>query len=196
MRSAAEDLAGFREALTEVRREGTAMLDGLDAGQLGWRPRPEAWSIGQVAAHLRTTNEAYLPRMRQAIERGRARPPSRPAPYRPTLMGGWLVRAMGAERKLPAPRAFQPTTAGGDWAAEVEGYRATLERLAELLEAAEGVSLSNRLSSPVSRIIRMNLGDAFALWLAHDRRHLGQIRRVREHPAFPAHSGAAGLASP
>ena len=28
-------------------------------------------------------------------------------------------------------------------------------------------------------------GDAFDLWLSHDRRHLGQIRRVREHPSFP-----------
>jgi hypothetical protein len=42
-----------------------------------------------------------------------------------------------------------------------------------------------RLSSPASRLIRMNLGDAFRILVVHGRRHLGQIERVLARDAFP-----------
>jgi hypothetical protein len=184
----AADLERFAAELDEVRRESESAFAGLAPAQLAWRPEPRAWSIGQVAAHLRTTNELYRPRMEKAIQQARARGRTRSDAYRPTLMGGWLVRSMGAERKMPAPRVFQPPAPGDrDWEAEVARYRETQDWLAELLAAAQGVSLTgSRVASPVSRIIRMNLGDAFALWLAHDRRHLGQVRRLRANAAFPS----------
>jgi len=40
--------------------------------------------------------------------------------------------------------------------------------------------------SPGSRLLRMSLGDALALVLAHERRHLWQLRQLRADPAFPA----------
>jgi hypothetical protein len=36
-----------------------------------------------------------------------------------------------------------------------------------------------------SRLIRLNLGDCFMVGVAHARRHLGQIERIRAQPGFP-----------
>jgi hypothetical protein len=183
------ELARHHDALREIRAESARLLQGLSPAQLDWRPRPKAWSIGQVASHLRATNELYAPAMRRAMSQARARRAMDQSPYRPTLFGGWLVRSMEAPRKVPSPKVFRPAPAAPsvDWSGEIELYRATQDELARLLDEARGLSLNRtRMSSPVSRIIRMNLGDAFALWLAHDRRHLGQIQRLREHPGFPA----------
>lgn len=184
----APELAQHRRTLEEIRAESARLVDGLSAAQLDWRPNPKVWSIGQVASHLRTTNRLYVEPMRKAITFARARGATDQAPYRPSLFGGFLVRSMQAVRKVPAPAVFRPAAATPtvDWSAEVAGYYATQDELARLLDEAAGVNLNRaRFSSPVSRIIRMNLGDAFALWLAHDRRHLGQIARLRQHPDFP-----------
>jgi hypothetical protein len=42
-----------------------------------------------------------------------------------------------------------------------------------------------RIASPLSRLIRLNLGDCFMVGVAHARRHLGQIERIRAQPGFP-----------
>ena len=42
-----------------------------------------------------------------------------------------------------------------------------------------------RLRSPVTPLVRYSLADAFVITVVHAQRHLGQARRVREHPAFP-----------
>jgi hypothetical protein len=181
------ELDRFRTELEEVRRQSSAQLDGLTQAQLAWKPTPDAWSAGQVAEHLRTTNSLYLPGMKRAIDTARARGWTADG-YRPSLLGGWLIRTMTSPKRYPAPKVFRPTAAeGSDWKAEVAAYHAVTDRLAEIIDAAQGVSLTRaRLGSPVTALIRMNLGDAIALWLAHDRRHLGQIRRLVEHPGFPA----------
>ena len=49
------------------------------------------------------------------------------------------------------------------------------------LRAAAGLDWrAVRLSSPVSRFIRLNLGDAFVILVVHAQRHLGQITRIRD----------------
>jgi hypothetical protein len=56
----------------------------------------------------------------------------------------------------------------------------------ERLREAAGVDLRRaRIVSPVTRMVRMNAGDAFALLLSHERRHLWQIRGIRQDAGFP-----------
>jgi len=59
-------------------------------------------------------------------------------------------------------------------------------RLEELMIRADGVSLQHgRMRSPFLPLIRFTLGQAFAVNIAHARRHLWQAREVRQHPQFP-----------
>jgi len=45
---------------------------GLSSAQLNWKPRSDAWSVGQCLEHLRIANEVYLPAISLALE-GRQR---------------------------------------------------------------------------------------------------------------------------
>jgi hypothetical protein len=69
----------------------------------------------------------------------------------------------------------------------LDEFRARLRDTALLLERARRLEWNRiRLASPISRLVRLNLGDCFAINAAHARRHLGQIERIRNRPEFPA----------
>jgi len=183
------DLARFGRELDAVRREAAELLDGLSDAQLAWRPEAGGWSVGEVACHLRTLNARYLEAIDQSISEARTRGHTGFGGYKPGLLGGFMVKMMEppVKRRLKTPAVFRPADdAAHDWRAEVDGYLATHQGLEERLHRAGGISLARaRVASPASRLLRLTLGDAFALILAHERRHLTQIRPLRADPAFP-----------
>jgi hypothetical protein len=183
------DLARFGRELEAVHRDASELLDGLSDAQLAWRPEAGGWSLGEVACHLRTLNARYLEAIDQSITEARTRGHTGFGGYKPGLLGGFMVKMMEppVKRRLKTPAVFRPAEdEAHDWRAEVDGYLATHEGLEERLHRAGGISLARaRVSSPASRLLRLTLGDAFALVLAHERRHLAQIRALRADPAFP-----------
>jgi len=61
------------------------------------------------------------------------------------------------------------------------------DQLAERVRQADGLDLKRaRVTSPVTRLLRMPLGAYFAFILAHERRHLWQARQVRNARGFGA----------
>jgi len=75
-----------------------------------------------------------------------------------------------------------PVARPGVLEAFLHGQRA----LVDLVDTASRFDLArSRTSSPVSRLIRLNLGDCFAIPIVHEQRHLQQLERIRRHPAFP-----------
>lgn len=65
-------------------------------------------------------------------------------------------------------------------------FLALQDRLLKRLGRAEGLDLAGiRLSSPFFSFLRMDLGTAFAVVAAHQRRHLWQAERVAEEEGFP-----------
>ncbi|HEX8359351.1 MAG TPA: DinB family protein, partial [Longimicrobium sp.] len=182
------ELARFGRELQAVRAEAAELLDGLSRAQLAWAPEPGRWSVGENVSHLRTLNTRYIEAIDEAIAAARARGHTGFERHKPGLIGGFMVRFMEppVKRRVKTPAVFVSEGAH-DWAAERAGYHATHEALEERLHAAGGISLNKaRVASPASRLLRIKLGDAFALLLAHDRRHLWQIRQLRADPAFPA----------
>jgi hypothetical protein len=180
------NLARFGRELEAVRRDAAALTDELSDGQLAWRPGPGRWSVGEIVSHLHVLNTRYLEAIDLAMEQARARGRTGPDGYRPGLVGGFMTRMMEppVKRRLKAPAIFRPVDR--DWRAELAAYRATHDALEERLRQAGGVSLAKaRVVSPATRLVRINLGDSFALLLAHERRHLWQLRELRSDPAFP-----------
>ena len=65
-------------------------------------------------------------------------------------------------------------------------FRAYQVRYVNRLRQANRLDLARaRVSSPLARWLRFPLGSAFALMAAHERRHLGQARRVIQTAGFP-----------
>lgn len=159
------------------------LRDELSYLQLGWRPPDGGWSIAQVFEHLMISDVSYLDRMREMVDHGKRGD----TPWKPTFGGGLLIRAVSPaqKRKSQAPRIYRPPAEPR--ANVVEAYLALRTNFLELIERADGVDLRrNRMVSPVTPLIRPNLGDAIMVLTVHTQRHLQQIERIRAQPAFPA----------
>jgi hypothetical protein len=172
-----------REILAIDARAGE-IARALDDRQLGWRPPAGGWSIGEVLEHLCIADEGYLERIRRIAADPRARRALPGAGWAPSLMGGWLARALAGPRRLPAPPSFRPGPRPRP--AVLDEFLARQAELVALLAAtAELDWRRNRTTSPVSPLLRINLGDCFEILVVHAARHLGQLARVRAEPAFP-----------
>lgn len=168
--------------------EAKRLVAGLSEGQLSWASAPDKWSVAQCLDHLAATSKAFEPYLTAAIKRGRDRwPVSSPVPYRPSWVGGWLIKQVVPEatRKVPSPKVFQPSQS----AAIENVFERFVNQQAEFLRfvrEAEGLDYNKtRLRSPVTPLMRYSLADAFVVTVVHGWRHLAQARRMRETPGFP-----------
>jgi hypothetical protein len=171
------------QAATQDARDLAA---GLSELQLQWRPAPEKWSIGECLDHL---NMAWgmLPRFDKRIAQGREKSLSGAGPFRARFLGGLYIRSIEppVRLRLPSPKLYRPRT---DLRLEeiLPRFTQLQEELHKRVEEARGLDLARlRLSSPVTRRFKMSLAEWFAFLAAHQRRHLWQARRVREHARFP-----------
>lgn len=183
-------LADFGRQLAAIRAEAEELTRGLSAEQFNWRPEPGKWSAGEVVRHLVISAGTYFPRIDAAVAEARARGRTDRGDWKPSFVGRLMVDSLGVppKRKLPSPGIFRPTNVDGmDPKTVLDEWRRSHDAIEERIRAAAGVDLRRaRVVSPVTRLMRMNLGDALALLLTHERRHLWQLRRLREHPHFPA----------
>lgn len=164
------------------------LVSGLTEAQLNWKPAPEKWSIAQCLDHLTVTSGKFDTYFTAAVERGRKKwPVSAGPPYRPSLIGGWLIKQVDPEtgRNLRAPKVFRPSESSTIHGA-LEGFLKQQERFLKFVREADGVDYNKtKLRSPVTPLMRYSLADAFVITVVHGQRHLAQARRVRETSGFP-----------
>jgi hypothetical protein len=170
----------------EVLARGRELATLLTARQLEWQPQGGGWTAGQVIEHLLLSGSLYVDRMDAIIEAARTSGKTGNRKWRPTLMGGMIIRGVRPQsaRRFRTQTVFQPGPAARRDA--VREFVKLHERLDELLARADGLDLRGvKLSSPASSLIRMNLGDAFAILVFHAQRHLLQVGRIINSPGFP-----------
>ena len=180
-----DHLKALVERLDLVTRRAEGLRDTLSSGQLAWRPPRGGWGVDQVLHHLVTSNSAYFPGLETLIASA-PRPP-RPADltWRPSVIGNFMAKALRSPRRLPAPRPWQPGPTVPDGV--LTAFLTAQVRLRQLVERTSSLSWqTSRIRSPVSGLLRFNLGDALTILVIHEERHFGQIDRVRAHPAFPS----------
>ena len=164
------------------------LVSSLSEAQLNWKPAPDKWSIAQCLDHLAVTSKKFDPYFTVALARGREKWPASTAPaYRPSWMGGWLIKQVTPEtgRNLPAPKVFRPSESSTIQGA-FESFLKQQERFLAFVRETDGVDYNKtRLRSPVTPLMRYSLADAFVVTVVHGQRHLAQARRVREMSDFP-----------
>ncbi len=168
--------------LDALDAEFDALFDGCDDEMLN-RPREDGgWSMAQHLDHLIQTWGEYRAPMSGAIETA----PSGTGPFRHGWLANRFIRALEPPPrfKAKAPGRFQPVTERRT----VPDARAALagahREIRELIARADGRHLGQgKLASPVTRLLRLSLGQAFDLVVTHERRHAWHCRRLRERAA-------------
>lgn len=166
----------YREAEDRLHRLTTALPDEMWAV----RPAPERWSASECVAHLNLTSRAFLPLLRDGVERARALGETAPARYRRDPLGWLLWRTMGppVRMRIGTKAAFVPESAEAP-----ERLRADFEELqreqAELVQAAEGLPIQRvKVASPFDARASYNLFAALTILPRHQHRHLWQAEQA------------------
>ena len=159
----------------------------LTSEQMAWAPPEGGWGVGQCFEHLIVVADSYDGRLARRLEEARAQLDSPSLlGHRSTRIGRLFVNGVkpANPRRFKTPGVFVP--APQPRPNVVEAFCERQARIGELLEKARGIDLSAyKITSPASRLLRFNLGDALLLLVYHAERHLNQATRVTEHPEFP-----------
>ena len=191
-----EELVRRAEEFRRAASRAENLAGGLSERQLAWRPEPERWSVEECLEHLVGTGDAYLRVLDRVIREGRREERTGQGPFRHGPWNRWLVRLMEPPPRLgiPAPRVVNPLKddsarpPGEDMSGTpaLARFVGLQDRLTERLDRADGLDLAGiHLSSPFISLVRMDLGTAFALVAAHQRRHLWQAEQVAQEEGFP-----------
>ncbi|MGQ0722275.1 MAG: DinB family protein [Candidatus Eiseniibacteriota bacterium] len=186
-RGGIDDLDRNAERAARLRNGALTGLGRLTEEQLNWRTEPGSWSPGECVLHVNLSNRLFLDAIERRIQVARERGLLREGPFRYGWLDRWFVRELEppVRRRVRAPRIFrpQPRRAG---ASDIAELGRLLQRAVAAMHAAKGVDLARvKVASPVSPLIRWQLGTAFQIIVAHSDRHLQQAERVMQNPAFP-----------
>jgi hypothetical protein len=147
---------------------------------LARRAIPASWSIGECIEHLNLTSEAFLPLVREAIERGRAFDKRAPKRYRRDFVGWLLWRTSGppVRFRIKTTPGFVPGS-NRAMAAIVCDFRRLQTELVECVCRADGLPLRNlRIVSPFDSRVKYNLYSCLTILPRHQHRHLWQAEQV------------------
>ena len=176
------DLRAVTATAEEIPRQASQ-------AQLDWRPPDGGWSASQIFEHLCITNDSYLEELHRLVPDSRTGFGTANTIWKPTLAGKLLVRSMESPRKVRAPKIWVPgPTARPNVISEFLRRQSDIVDLIQRSLAYDWRTV--KLASPVSMLIRMNIGDAFTVLVRHEQRHLQQIQsrlqfqRVGSAPAL------------
>ena len=202
--------ADLLAALTETRRVTIAVVDPLSQRQLDFKPGDTRWSVGEIAHHIVLSESMYRDEIARLV--GLAREGRRPYLKRtftdvnvaPLFLPGPLLSMMEIpigimSRFVPtAVRSFMTEfplvpTRNPDIATPQHGMPAAELRntLVRSLDDTRGLIAANgdldftRMISEHPLTGATSVPDILRFLALHERRHQGQMERVRTDPRFP-----------
>jgi hypothetical protein len=171
--------------LDAADRRAQDLATGLGPEQLNWKPRPDAWSIGQCLHHLFVSNEVYLPAIANALG-GRQR--SRVQDVAPGWFGRWFIRnyvePSPRSRRARVPRKIAPGERIEP--AILDLFIASNRKARELVRRASDYDVNRiRFKNPLIPLLRFTVGTGLEIAWKHQCRHLLQAERVKQSAEFP-----------
>ena len=153
----------------------------LNEEHLNRKLSPDNWSVGECIEHLVVSHDQYLKEIRK-VKFEAIKPGNDSEPYKHSIFGNILVNAVSPEasRKVKTFKVFKPSNKLIGLGV-IDDYHRSLDELIEVAKKFDEYDLNKvKISSPISNLIRLNLGDAFVIHLNHDRRHINQANKVLE----------------
>jgi DinB superfamily len=153
-----------------------------DPELLTQQPAPGKWSIAQVIEHMNSYGRYYIPHMKKVLEQSN-RPVN--AWFTPGWLGEYFTKSMlpregTVKNKMKSPNDHRPSP-------DIDSKKALDEFLhqqmvlLQLLEKAKQTDI-NKLRIPISiaKFITIKLGDTFRFFIAHEQRHMVQVKNIKQ----------------
>jgi hypothetical protein len=168
---------------TQPLMEQAKELKDKDLSYLTWRSNASSWNILECYEHLNRYGDFYLPQMALKIKESNTQPE---AFFRSGFLGNYFANSMLPKHKLKKMKTFRdknPLNAPLDITV-IDRFLQQQEELILLLHLSKTVSLNKvKISTSISQLIQLKLGDAFRFYINHMLRHSKQIENVSENMA-------------
>ena len=185
----AQDLQNRLSAVLElVERE----FKPLTKEQLCWKPAPERWSIIECLQHLNLAERFYIRNIQHKVDTLSL---SQANSADQLLESDWIGKAMlyavdpQVKIKLPAPGMIRPRPIEELIPSEVMRQFIELQTLLHaLLNKAVYLDWNReKVMTLFGNWLKIRLGDALRMLIAHTERHIKQAMRVKAEMATFAH---------
>jgi len=151
----------------------------LNEGDLRWRASESSWNILECIEHLNRYGNHYLPAIDGAIQK--AKKPKEET-FHPGFLGDYFAKSMLPAAQMKKIKTFKDKNPlDTDLSISVLDTCIQQQKdLLQLLEKASKVSLNKtRVTTSISAMIRLKLGDTFQFLINHILRHLKQIADIQ-----------------
>ena len=170
-------------SLKEIKSFTENNFMDLSEEELIWKPSEKSWSIAECFQHIIIANSLYLKDINKKLEKAEVRTIEQPIKL--SWMGKLFLYFVDPKYKwkVKAPKIFKPieknkVVSGGD---VVNEYIKLQEDLIDSANKAVGYDHSRTYTySPLSSLLRFNIGEQFYIMMRHEKRHLNQASRVKE----------------
>lgn len=173
--------------ITEANIErASKSFSHLSEIQFNWKSNPESWSVGECISHLVISNDLYLNKIEKILSLHTSNHEN-DFPYKQSFFGKLIAKGVDPAyvRKSKTFKVFFPV-ASEIHKEIIDDYVKSSKKFIELAGRMRNLDLKRiKLSSPVNKIIRLNLGDALIIIPKHDERHLNQAEKVMKSEKFP-----------
>lgn len=150
----------------------------LDLHTLTWKSNSSSWSILECMEHLNLYGDYYLLAIERAIKKSNTKHDTE---FKSGLLGNYFAKSMLPKEKLNKMNTFKdknPLNAQLDKRV-IDKFIEQQMQLLNLLDLSKNVSLNKiKITTSISRLIRMKLGDTLQFYVNHIIRHIAQMDRA------------------
>ena len=162
-----------RQVINQVEK-----LKNYDLHTLTWRENETSWNMLECLEHLNLYGDFYLPQIESKIKNSNT---TTEAVFKSGLLGNYFAKSMLPKENLNKMNTFKdknPLHATLDKGV-IDKFILQEMHLLDLLSQARNVSLNKvKISTSISSLLRLNLGDTFQFFVNHILRHLSQIDKI------------------
>ncbi|MBA5793563.1 DinB family protein [Flavobacterium sp. xlx-214] len=155
-------------------------LKSINLTILNQRLTPDSWSILECLEHLNRYGSFYHPQIEQKIASSNSKPQS---VFKPGWLGNYFANAMLPKEKLNKMKTFKSLNPINSVLNQktITTFLTQQNQLLNILTNAEKVNLNSlRITTSISSIIKLKLGDTLRVIIYHNKRHIVQAQKVLE----------------
>jgi hypothetical protein len=179
MKSSANLLQKFLSEAPLLIEEANEQFSGLSESQINWKPSTEKWSIGECIKHLVITHKLYNSKIKelQPLFKDSGRDSIN---FKHSFSGRMILKYVDPDSATRAKtfKIFKPSSKQINTNI-IRSYCEEVETMISFAGNLHGVDLTKlKISSPLTKLLKMNVGDALLVNLYHDKRHLNQAKKI------------------
>lgn len=163
---------------TEILMDEAEKLKSHDINVLRWRVDNSTWCVLECLEHLNLYGDFYLPQIESKINNAKAIADHE---FSSGLLGNYFAKAMLHKGKINKMKTFKnknPIHSNLNLEV-VDRFINQQKKLLTLITQSKKISLNKvKISTTISILITLKLGDAFQFLINHNIRHFNQINRI------------------